>query len=338
MGIFNVAYFYGTVEEVYFGKIKAELKEEKVAYFPLAQICSIELDHFSHLIVSGTLGEIKEVLELALRYDKSIGIVPMPKQKELMKTFELSSKLSESVVEALIVSEEKIDVLFSNDEIVLQEVVIGDAPPLDQFDTALKNKSLFGRIKLFFHTMAKVKELHHTKMKLTDAKNNEIKFSAVGLVGVEYNNATFASKLISKQINSSDGKLSLVILAPISMVQYMGYLFNSLVSRWTPKRLPKSVGYLRSSALKIESGRPLTVLIDSDLKQETPVQLKVQEKVLALSVGEKFWEKQSQETNGKDSIKIDHLPSDEESATYLSKSIPFFSPASEPKIFSLLFA
>jgi len=337
MSISNVAYFYGTVEEAYLDKIKSEMKEEKVAYFSLSQLCSIELDNFAHLIVSGTLKEIKEVLELALRYDKSVGIVPMLKQKELMKTFELSSKLDESISQALLRSEEKIDILFSNDEIVLQEVVIGDAPPLDQFDSTLKEKSLFGRIKLFFHTMGKVRELHHTKMKLTDAKSNEIKFSAVGLVGVEYNNATFASKLISKQINSSDGKLSLVILAPISMVQYMGYLFKSLVSRWTPERLPESVGYIRSSALKIESDRPLVVLIDSDVKQETPIHLKTQEKALALSVGEKFWEKQSQEINVKDSIKIDHLPSDEESAGYLSKSIPFFSHASQEQ-YTTLFA
>ncbi len=337
MSISNVAYFYGTVEEAYLEKIKTQLEEEKVAYFPLSQMCSIELDNFAHLIVSGTLKEIKEVLALALRHDKSVGIVPLPKQKELMKTFELSSKLDESIAQALLRSEEKIDILFSNDEIVLQEVVIGDAPPLDQFDTALKDKTLFGRIELFFHTMGKVKKLHHTKMKLTDAKENEIKFSAVGLVGVEYNNATFASKLISKQINSSDGKLSLVILAPISMLQYMGYLFNSLVSRWTLDRLPQSVGYIRSSALKIESGRPLDVLIDSDVKQNTPVQLKTQAKALALSVGEKFWEKQGSETNGKDSIKIDHLPSDEESAGYLSKTIPFFSHASQEQ-YATLFA
>ena len=335
MSISNVAYFYGTVEEAYLEKIKTQLEEEKVAYFPLSQMCSIELDNFAHLIVSGTLKEIKEVLALALRHDKSVGIVPLPKQKELMKTFELSSRLDESISRARLRSEEKIDILFSNDEIVLQEVVIGDAPPLDQFDTALKEKSLFGRMKLFFHTIGKLRDLHHTKMKLTDAKSNEIKFSAVGLVGIEYNNATFASKLISKQINSSDGKLSLAILAPISMVQYMGYLFKSLVSRWTPERLPHSVGYIRTSALKIESDRPLDVLIDSDVKQQTPVQLKTQEKALALSVGEKFWSKQSQEINGKDSIKIDHLPSDEESAIYLSKSIPFFSHASQEQYASL---
>ncbi|MEA1954507.1 MAG: DUF389 domain-containing protein [Campylobacterota bacterium] len=337
MSISNVAYFYGTVEETYFDKIKDELKEEKVAYFTLSQMCSIEIDNFSHLLVSGTLKEIKEVLELALRYDKSVGIVPLVEQKELMKTFELSSKLKESTAQALVKHEEKIDVLFSNNEIVLQEVVVGDAPPLDKFDTSLKEKSFFERMKLFLHTMLKVKELHHSKIKLTDAKNNEIKFSAVGLVGLEYSNATFASKLISKKMNALDGKLSLVILAPISILQYMGYLFNSLVSKWTPDRLPKSVGFIRSSSIRIESQRLLNVLIDSDLKQQTPIELKTQERVLALSVGEKFWEKQSQETNGKDSVQIDHLPSDDESAVYLSKSIPLFSHASQEQ-YAALFA
>jgi len=337
VSISNIAYFYGTVEEEYLHQIKVELQEQKVAYIKLSKMCSVELDNFSHMLVSGTLLEIKEVLALALSYDKSIGIVPLPKQKELIKTFDLPSKLKESIAQAILPSNEKIDVLFCNNEIVLQEVVIGDAPPLDSFDTSLKEKSFFARIKLFFHTMAKVKELHHTKMKLTDAKENEIKFSAIGLVGLEYSNATFASKLISQEINALDGKLSLVILAPISISQYMGYLFNSLVSKWTPKRLPKSVGFIRSSKIKIESERPLNVIIDSEIKQQTPIELKTEKKVLSLSVGEKFWEKQKQASNGKDSVKIEHLPKDEESAVYLSKSIPLFSHASQEQ-YATLFA
>ena len=335
MDISNVVYFHGEIEDSYLEKIKEELEGHKVAYSSLSQINSLEIDNFSHLLVSGTLQEIKEILELALTHDKSVGIIPLPYQKGLMKTFALSSVLPESVTQALLKPEEKIDVLYANNALVLQDVVIGNAPPLDQFDSTLKNKTLFSRIRLFFRTLSKVKTLHHTKIKLTDAKENEIKFSAVGLVAVEYNNATFASKLISKQININDGKLSLVILSPISIVQYMGYLFNSLISKWTPDRLPSSVGYIRSSALKIESGRVLNVIIDSETKKETPIELKIQSNILALSVGERFWANKSEENNGKDSIKIDHLPKDEESAAYLSKAIPFFSHASQEQYTSL---
>ncbi len=335
MAITNVVYFHGTVEDTYLKKIKVQLEDKRVSYCLLSQMYSIELHNFSHIIVTGNLQEIKEILAFALRYDKSIGIVPQPSQKELMKTFALSASLKESVEQALQQTENKIDVLYANDEIVLQEVVIGDAPPLDQFSSTLKKEHFFKRTRLFFYTLAKVKHLHHCKIKIIDANENEINFSAVGLVGLAYNNDTFAAKLIAKEINAADGKLSLIILSPISIVQYIGYLSHAYLSFWRPDKLPASTGYMSSKVFKVESNRPLEVLIDTEIRHETPVVLKTEERVLALSVGEKFWEKQSQENNGKDSIKIDHLPSDDESANYLSKAIPFFSHASKEQYASL---
>ena len=139
----------------------------------------------------------------------------------------------------------------------------------------------------------------------------------------------------ASQLSASDGKLSIVILSPTSIVQYMGYVFKSLVSHLTPKTLPHSVGYMQSAKLKIETKIPLEVLIDSTFQQQTPVELEVKKEALALSVGEGFWEKQKVEKNGKDSIKVDHLPSDEKSHTYLSKVIPLFSHASQEHYASL---
>ena len=52
-------------------------------------------------------------------------------------------------------------------------------------------------------------------------------------------------------------------------------------------------------------------------------------------MGESFWKKHTEQTNGKDSIKIDHLPSDEESTNYLSKTIPLFSHASKEQYAAL---
>jgi len=214
-------------------------------------------------------------------------------------------------------------------------VVVGDAPPLDRFDTTLNGKTYFDRIKIFWRTLSRVKSLKHTQMKIIDAKENEIKLSCVGVVAIEYNNNTFASKLVAKQLSANDGKLTAVILSPTSIVQYMGYLFKSLVSHITPNTLPKSVGYIRSAKVIIEPKEPMDVLIDSAEKQITPIELEVKEKALALSVGDVFWEKQSDQTQTKDSIKIDHLPSDEESVKYLGAAIPLFSHASQEQYATL---
>ncbi len=330
-----IYYIYTAEQQNVLEEAKVYLKEFEVRYISFDALDTLDIRYASHLLVTASLEEIKQVLGIAHQNNLAVGIIPSAKQKELMRTFALPSKLEDAVKLALTPSQKPIDVLYANGTMVLEEVVVGDAPPLDVFDTALGEKTYFDRVKIFWRTIRKVKTLQHTQIKITDANENEIKLSAVGVVGLEYQNNTFASKLISSQLSASDGKLSMVILSPTSIMQYMGYLFTTLVSHLTPKSLPHSVGYIRSSKIYIETKRPLSVRVDSQQIGETPVLMRVEEKALALSVGTKFWEQQAESTNGKDSIKIDHLPSDEESSAYLSKAIPLFSHASKAQYASL---
>lgn len=337
VNVANAAFFYGSVEEDYLETIQAALSEKRVSFFPLSELFSIAHEHFTHLMVCGTLEEIKEVLSYAIAEQKSVGIVPLPTQKELMRTFALPPKPKECALLAYEPAEMKVDILFCGSEPVLQEVVIGDAPPLDIYDAVLKERSLVSRFRLFWHTLSKVRRLHHRRFMLTDENEKILKLSAVGMVAVAYDNSTFASKLLASQIHAADGKLSLLILAPTSILQYISYLFGALVPRWTPKVLPRSLGYLRSAYLKVETESPLEVIVDSGMRTQTPVELRVEKQAVALSVGETFWQKQSEAVKGKNSAKIDHLPSDEESASYLSKAIPLFSHASQAQ-YSTLFS
>ncbi len=331
-----IVYVYSEEEQAFVEKNKSlEIWPENIHYVHFEALDTLKVSEVTHLLVTGWVKEIKQVITLAYTHQISLGIIPTPKQKELIRTLELPDKTEEAIALALTPTEKKLDILFCNGTVVLQEVVIGDTPPLDHFDTVLKGKTFLSRIKLFWMTLKKVKELKHTQIKITDAKENEMNISAVGMVGVEYNNATFAAKLLSSKLSANDGKLLLVILSPTSLLQYMGYLFQSLVSYITPKSLPKSVGYISSSEIVIEPEVPLLVRIDSSEKESTPVHFKVMEEVLALSVGEKFWEKQNAVQSTKDSIKIEHLPSDKESAEYLGKSIPLFTHASKEQYTTL---
>jgi uncharacterized hydrophobic protein (TIGR00271 family) len=331
-----IVYVYSEEDEDFVEKNKAlALWPSELQYLSFEKLDTLDPAKVTHLLVTGWVKEIKKVMEVAYGYDITLGIIPTPKQKELIRTLELPSKTEEAIALALTPAEKRVDLLFCNDTIVLQEVVIGDAPPLDHFDTVLKGKSFFDRIKLFWRTLKTVKHLKHSKVKIKNAKENEMDISAVGMVGIEYNNSTFAAKLFSNRLSASDGKLLLVILSPTSMMQYMGYLFQSLVSYVTPKALPRSVGYISSSEIQIDSEHFLSVRIDSTEGSKLPIRLKVLPETLALSVGEKFWEKQKNIQSSKDSIKIDHLPSDKENADYLSKTIPLFSHASQEQYTTL---
>ncbi|NOR56834.1 MAG: TIGR00341 family protein, partial [Sulfurovum sp.] len=289
----------------------------------------------SHLLVTGNTKTLRTILALAQTHEISLGIIPNTKQKELIRTLSLPSKVKERIAVALKPQEKKIDLLYCNETIVLQEVVIGDAPPLDTFEAVLEGKGLFDRLKLFWKTLRKVKSLKHRKIKILDAKENVMDISAVGLVAVSYKNETFASKLLSSKLSATDGKLVLAILSPTSMLQYMTYVFQSIVSHKTSKNLPKSIGYISSASLQIETDMPLRVLVDDEEIESKTLVLAVKREALALSVGEAFWEKQSVGQNGKDSVKIDHLPSDKESSEYLAKAIPLFSHASKEQYATL---
>jgi len=331
-----IVYIYSEQDQAFVEKNKTlDIWPPNIRYLPFSEFEVLNPTEISHLLVTGWVKEIKQVIALAYQYEISVGIIPTPKQKELIRTLELPSKTEDAISLALTPASKKLDILFCNDTIVLQEVVIGDTPPLDHFDTVLRGKTIFKRIQLFWMTLRKVKELKHTQMKITDSKANEMTLSAVGAIGVEYSNATFAAKLLSSKLSANDGRLLFVILSPTSLLQYIGYLFKSLVSYVTPETLPHSVGYISSSEIIVEPIHPLTVRIDAAETETTPVHLRVQEEVLALSVGEKFWEKQNDVQRNKDSIKIDHLPSDKESTEYLSKSIPLFTHASKEQYASL---
>jgi len=313
-----------------------EAKGQELRLLEIEKLNELTLD--GHLIVTGSIDDIKAVMHYAYQNRMSMGIIPLSEQKELRNTFLFSSNFEKSIDSAFEVSNKKIDLLYCNNELVLQEVVIGEVPPLASFSSTLDRKSLKDRIVSFFGIFSKVKNLSHTNFTVTTAKEKVLKFSAVGAVGIEYNNCTFASKLISKYLKFNDARLTLVVLSPSSILQYMGYIFQSHILKQTPENLPSSVGYIHSSVIKIESEKTLNIIVDRRKSSvKSPIILESRAEALALSVSDEFWKKSSKTKEVKENIKVAHLPSDREISTYLGKSIPLFAHASQEK-FSALFS
>ncbi len=296
---------------------------------------SLILHEDDHLVVTGKVYDIKNVMKFAYEKQVSLGIIPFPEQKELIATFALPSKVDASIELALKKCEKQIDLLFCDEVLVLQEVVIGEVPPLDSYSSSMEKQSLWERTKSFFSILKKVRHLKHTSFTITTAKEKVLKFSAIGAVGVEYNNRTFASKLIANYLKFNDARLSLVVLSPSSVLQYMGYIFQSHILKQTPELLPKSVGYVHSHSLYIETKTEQKITVDSQCCMKTPVTLETKAEALRLSVGEEFWAKSSKVKEIKESVKVSHLSSDDEMSTYLGKSIPLFTHASKEQFTAL---
>ena len=332
-------YIYATEFEAFVEKVSEYTEKQGLSLrrIEIDKLTELSFDE-GHLLVTGNNADIKLVMDYASKHSMSMGIIPLPEQKELKNTFLLLSDFEKSIDSALEISEKKIDLLYCNNELVLQEVVIGEVPPLDSFSSSMEKENLMARVKRFFGLFSKIKNLRHSNLTVTTAKEKVLSFSAVGAVGVEYNNCTFASKLISKYLKFNDARLTLVVLSPSSILQYMGYIFQSHILKQTPYNLPSSVGYIHSSWLKIESEKELNITLDREKSSlKTPIILESRAEVLALSLCNEFWEKSSKVKEIKESVKVEHLPSDNEMSTYLGKSIPLFTHASKEQ-FSTLFS
>jgi uncharacterized hydrophobic protein (TIGR00271 family) len=318
-------------------KLYAQEKGLELVSIDIEKFESLTLKENEHILVTACVDELKQVMHFAFEKKISMGIIPRAEQKELKNTFDLPDTLEDRVDLALISCEKKIDLLYCDDTLVLQEVVVGEVPPLDAFSSSMEKLTFWERTKSFFSMIKKIKSLSHTLFTITTAKEKVLKFSAIGAVGVEYNNRTFAAKLVSNYLKFNDARLTLIFLSPSSILEYMGYIFQSHILKQTPKSLPSSVGYVHSHKLEVESSSKLSVTIDGKNSLSTPVTLETKAEALSLSVGDKFWEKSSKVKEIKENVKVDHLPSDSELSTYLGESIPLFSHASQEQ-FTALFS
>ena len=120
-----IYYIYADNKEEFIESTKNHLEGKEIVYLPFSQLSTLDVAEVSHFIVTGCLNEIKLLMGIAHQNEIPLGIVPTVEQKELMRTFDLPSKLDDALAQALEVSEKKVDLLYCNGEIVLQEVVIG---------------------------------------------------------------------------------------------------------------------------------------------------------------------------------------------------------------------
>lgn len=125
-------------------------------------------------------------------------------------------------------------------------------------------------------------------------------------------------------------------MSPGSLVAYFFYLILiffyekiSIVSR------PKSLGFIKSKSLKIESKDSMDYIADDIvIKNVKTIEVSVLKDTFNLHLGSKLEEYIKDEVKDKDEdekelVDVDNLPKEELSEVLLKKKLPFFKKASE---------
>jgi uncharacterized hydrophobic protein (TIGR00271 family) len=288
---------------------------------------------FTKVLVSGNIYEIKAVLFKAISNNFEVGIIPHLNQEALRDSFSLSKDIFQNLQTALNNQAKPMDILYANGQIVLHIALVGDAPPLSYRLLAYHKKTFKEKMFLLFEAYKKVRFMQHTKIKITTKKQQEIESVATGIICIEHDNKTFASKLINHHVAENDAKLDALIISPNSILEYLKFIFTTIFQK-KASSLSSTLGYIKSEQLKIESMVEMPLSIDGDKVGTTPVEFIVKPQSLKISLPDTFWSKEKKEQS-KEQIKVESLPKSKERMSYLQKRLPFFTHAGEEQYQSL---
>ena len=335
----RICYFYGKESDAFISQFKKSEAAGNIDFVPFASedvFPAVEWESIGHLIVSGSLNEIKIILALAKTRQLSVGIVPLPGQERLGRLLDMPSDAAGAFDLASKVSERRTDLFYCNDLLVLSDVRIGNTSALREYEFQFSQYSFLERLGLMWRSYRNKQALRHYRFTVKTEKEEKITLSAVGMIGLDYDNNSWLAVRLGKRLSSRDGQHILLILSPLSLFQYfIASPLMLLFQKWRNDRLPSSCGYIKSSRIELECSEPIRAVVDDHETRQLPLVLKTESEALALSAGEKFWERQEAPRTERSSIRIEGIPRDEETIEYLGKGLPLFKHASREQYASL---
>jgi uncharacterized hydrophobic protein (TIGR00271 family) len=303
-----------------------------IAFDTLIQEPETLLKNVDHVVVAGSLTVLKAVLHLAMEYHFSVGILPTETQKDLVKFYDLPQNLPDSIDLALRRDAQPIDMILCNGKIILFKATIGRIPLLDAPARANPLSLVVRALKTAF-------QLKLFTFEFLTKSGQEIMTAASGCMILQHGRGSFASRLISHEHSLTDGMVSMVISAPISVAGYFRLLLQSLKTSKQYKHLPGSVGYIKSPQIDIEAEPRLDVVIDEQQATVTPLHCEAVAQCVKVNIGDRVRQEIAGAATAGERIDIDNLPAKNELLkAKLRKRIPFFSYASAERFRDLLAA
>ena len=293
------------------------------------------ISDIKHIVIAADVKNIELCLHVALKYELSVGFLPLANQKSFIKHYDLDTDLKENIATALKVDDNKIDLVMCGDKIMQYNATFGDIPlvkSLSESHSFLSYIDNFRRgLKQFFKIMME-------SVTITTENDKKIKTVVSGASILQSSRKGFFSHISGIKNSARDSQVKIILVSPYSVIEYIKFLFSVLSFSKNINSLSNAVGVIKSKSITIDAQRSKRVYIDNSFHIYMPVTCKVISQALKVSLPESFWEGNPQSDQNKESIKIDNLPDEKESIKYKDKHIPFFSYASEERFRDLFSA
>ena len=289
----------------------------------------IELaDVVEHIVVSVETSRFFELVEIAYRCDISMGFVPLPNQKEIIKNLYCSNDIDENIDIALRDNCKFIDLIQMNDKLMYTNGVIGTIPLLDKNIRRSKDPSanrFFTKIKRFF-------SIRLQKFEITTANNKTITTAGSAVVVLNNTNTSPLSKVFDFDQSMCDGEITVVIISPFSILEYFKLISMFALGVKKHKSLPESIGYIKSKSFTIKASKNKRIVFEDGTNVPLPVECHIVKDAIKINASDRFWENNKRLNPTKETIKVSKLPDANEANKYIIHThIPLFRFASEER-------
>lgn len=271
--------------------------------------------------------QIRDLAGLALEREWEIGLLPHPEAPSANGALGVKGKASSLLRHYLTAAPIAADVLTCNDELVFSSVVIGRVLALRPYDINRPQT----RRSFFTGALRGLGKLHLKHYRLTTAKERKINLAAIGMVALSHTQSSVLGRNFSDDVSISDGRLTLLALAPRSIFSYLWFMLRlPLPRRISLSSVPNSVGLIQTSQLQLEAPGGCEYLVDGKPVHGEEIELKILEQRLRLLPGLALIPRQEiQAVSDKETVKLNHVPQDEAARSLVGKHLPLFSHASE---------
>jgi len=292
------------------------------------------LNTFSHVLVAAELKVVKQVMQHAIDLNLTMGLLPLPDQKTLRRSYLLPKDTDEMISLGLSDEAIELDIVYCNDTILLFKGLVGRIPLID-------NLSNTSKLSIVVDGLRKITSLKLLPFEITSEGKSvtKVKTAASGCMILEHSEKSFSSSMIGHNTSRMDGLISTVIVAPISVVDYLKLMWARVLFSGESKRVPDSIGFIKSPEITIDSDSPLNFNIDGEDLTTLPVHIEV--KTAALKLNFKPEEGEERSLAGGDRTEkfvTSSLPAGKELTKARNRKVPFFTYASEERFKDLFVA
>jgi len=297
--------------------------EPAIIFLPMAQHAAPPPE--ARVLVYLGIDQVRELMPLAIERRWEIGVMPHPEAGRVARSLGVKNDLKSALKHALEAEALEADILTCNGQGVFSSVMVGEALNLRPYDI---NKQPARRAYVV-DALKAVKNLTLKPYRITTGKDQKISIAAFGFVVLDHTQSKLVGRSFSGSLGLADGRLTMLALAPRSILSFLWFLLRLLLPRKIPlSRLPGAVGLINTDHVVIEADSEIEFTLDGVLQKAKSIEFKVREERLCILPGAAM---NLDDTPGttRDRIKVNHLPVGETAKQMAGAPLPFFSHASE---------